>query len=243
MTSRPSESSSVPRALLEAWRADRASAAELSRGYRRFANRPRRRHASLRLAYWLFAGLLLGVSLAQAATSAPWHWWGIGTRSKAELPPSRRAAPTRTAPAPAAASPDATAVDAPTPVSSAKPAPEPKRGVAVSPTSSRPATPVVEQWQRAASALRGKDFAKANQALLDVERSATGGERDAARLARAQLLSSNGSVAEATRLLDDLQQRAQSELVRRKARELLLGLSQSVAGHRSATPGPDTQQP
>lgn len=104
-------------------------------------------------------------------------------------------------------------------------------------------TQMQEQWQRAASALRENDFTQAQRALVEIERSAGGGERDAARLARAQLLSSLGYTADAARLLADLQQRAQSQLVRRKAGELLGRISGNSAVDRSSAPAPDTQGP
>ena len=234
----------LPRSLVEAWRADRPSPGELRQGYGRFirAQRPRRR--ALGLVYWVMAGTLLGAGLAQAATSSGWPAW-LGLERPLQPAPGVRSHPAPgAAPTVNLATPSPSVVVEPTPSAPSVPqAPVPGRAAAGSPLSAPPESQLPEQWQHAARGLREQDFAKAHQALLEIERSARGGERDAARLAHAQLLSSHGRTAEAERLLRELAQHAQSELVRGKARALLTRPSEIVSPDRSVTPPGDTQQP
>jgi hypothetical protein len=237
----------VPRELSQAWRADRASLAEVRRSYARFVEKQRSPRRPVRFALWVVIGTLLGVGLAQAATHAPWRWLGPGanvTLSPQRFTPAEEAPPTRRAAveSPAALASHGAVVASEPDVPSVPPPAAPLRGAAVA--SAAPVvemTPIQAQWQRASLALRAGDFANAHQALLEIERSAPGGERDAARLARAQLLSSHGRAAEATSLLLALEQAAQSQLVRRKARELLGRDSESNEPDRSAPAAEDTQ--
>lgn len=247
MSSPRVDESAVPRELSQAWRADRASIAEVRRSYARFVEKQRSRRRPVRFALWVVIGTLLGVGLAQAATHAPWRWLGMGsnvTRSPQRFTPADEALPTRRAAAesPAAVAWQTAPVASEPDVASVSSHAAPLRGVAAA--SAAPVvemTPIQAQWQRASLALRAGDFANAHQALLEIERSAPGGERDAARLARAQLLSSHGRAAEATSLLLALEQGAQSQLVRRKARELLGRGSESNEPHRSAPTAEDTK--
>lgn len=247
MSSPRFEADSLPREMVEAWRSDRASTDELRRGYARFVARRRPNRRPVRFTYWLVIGGLLGVGLAQAATHVPWRSLGLGAPV---LEPQRR--PQKVGaerPNPGAERPSAL----PLPIASVvetSPSPEPPTlplpqseapaRSAGAPAPAAKAAQIQEQWQRASAALRANDFARANQGLLEIERSAPGAEGDAARLARAQLLLSHGRVAEATGLLASLEQRAQSELVRRKAREML---SEPSTPHRSGRGSEDTQQP
>lgn len=264
MSSTPPSKSALPRALVEAWHADVPSPAELRRGYGRFTRRPPARRGLVRLASGLALGLVLGVGLAQAASVAHSRW--VTAREVAARQTAKKASPARAprralqivpqpslplAPEPSAMplppEPSAAAV-APSPFS----APLPARSLPASadgssrlapPSGSSSAPYVQQQWQEAAAALRANDFARAQSALLKVERSAGGSERDAARLARAQLLASHGHTAEALALLNDLSVHAQSSVVRDQSTGLLGRLRQNDEPHRSSEPGPEINQP
>lgn len=228
--------SAPSRELVEAWRADRASPDEVRRAYARFVERPRRR--PLRFVYWVVVGSVLGVGLAQAATHAPWRAFGFGTRV---MQPQRAAPSARTvSPLPSAIASSVEPVVEAEAEAAPAPAPAPPTAGLASSSVAAKAAQIQEQWQRVSSALRANDFATANRGLLEIERSAPGGEGDAAKLARAQLLLSHGRTAEATGLLTGLSLRAQSELVRRKASEMLVQMN---APHRSTRQREDTQQP
>lgn len=264
MSSTPPSKSALPRALVEAWQADVASPAELRRGYGRFTRRPAARRGLLRLASGLALGLVLGVGLAQAASVAHSRW--VTTREVAARQTAKRASPARAPrralqivpqpPLPLMPEPSATPVPpepSATPVASgAFSSLPPARSLPAtvdgssrlpSPSNSSSAPYVQQQWQQAAAALRANDFTRAQSALLKVERSSGGSERDAARLARAQLLASHGHTAEALTLLNDLSVHAQSSVVRDQSVGLLVRLRQNDEPHRSSEPSPETNQP
>jgi hypothetical protein len=241
MDSNRSEKPSLPRPLVDAWQSDVPSPAELRRGYARYMRQGPKRAAPA-LARWIIAGLVLGVGLAQAATRAPKHWLGshepVALAAKpAHSPakPPRRAEPATTTPSsePATSAPGEQAPIVPRAVPAALPSVTQAERVAVQ-----------AQWQRAAAAMRAKDVAGAQSALLDVELHTTGAERDAARIARAQLLASSGRRAEALSLATELAAIATSSAVRDKARELSSQLAREKdADHRSPEPGAAVNQP
>jgi hypothetical protein len=258
MSSIPPSKSALPRALVEAWRADVASPAELRRGYARFTRKPAANRGLMRLASGLALGLILGVGLAQAASVARSRWVTAYAVAARQTATAKRAVPARAArgtpalvpqpslpvapepsatPAPATASPSVQ----PPPARSAPSAPEGASRVAL-PSGSSSAPYVQQQWQQAAAALRANDFARAQAALLEVERSAVGSERDAARLARAQLLTSHGRAAEALTLLQELAAHAQSSVVRDQSAGLLARLRENDERHRSTEPGPEIKR-
>jgi hypothetical protein len=245
MSSPRVDESTVPRDLIEAWRADRASPAQLRRGYARFVEKQRPRRRPARFAVWVMLGTLLGVGLAQAATHAPWRWLGIGAGVTPWRPRFTAADEAPSAARPATELPaliaSTTAATHEPDIAPVLPPAVPVRGVAASAAPAVEMTPIQAQWQRASLALRTGDFASAHQALLEIERSAPGGEGDAARLARAQLLSSHGRAAEAKTLLLALEQGAQSQLVRRRAGELLGRGSESNEPQRSTPAAEDTK--
>lgn len=78
-----------------------------------------------------------------------------------------------------------------------------------------------DAWQRAAQSLRNKDFSAADTALAEIEARGRPSERDAARLARAELMLASGRQAMAVPHLRDLAEHAKSSVVRGRARELL----------------------
>jgi hypothetical protein len=245
----------VSRSLVDAWQADTASTAELRRGYARFTRRPPAQSAIARLASGLVLGVVLGVGLAQGASMAirP-RWLGVQEKMaqvKAPAPTKAKAKAKAPTPAPPAApvsiapQPDLPVavqpISTPTPAS-ARSAAVPNIGAMRSaPPSSSSAIPYVQQqWQETAAALRANDFERAQTALREVEHSAGGSERDAARLARAQLLSSHGQTTEALVLLRHLQAHAQSAVVREQSRSLIARL-ESSARERAAEPAPEIE--
>lgn len=227
--------SSVPPALAEAWRADVPSPAELRRGYARYMRRRPAGGAWLRLVARVAVGLVLGVGLAQAASVVHARWVARQEPTRALPSPPRAQRVQSVAPAnvPALPVPSASTppVAAHVPSTSAHTHFEPPPGF------------VQEQWQRAAEALRDRDFVRAEAAFIQIERNVGGAEGDAARLARAQLLASYGRTAEARTLASDLQEHARSALVREKARALWSRLSKIDTEHRSTGADPAINQP
>jgi hypothetical protein len=262
MSSIPPSKQALSRALVEAWRADVPSPAELRRGYGRFTRKPRAGQGLVRLASGLALGPLLGVGLAQAASVAHTRW--VAAQEVAVRATAKRAVPARAAhgstslvpqpPLPATSEPSAVSVTPAPSVAPASVAPATSRPGRSAPNAldgtsrltvpSHPSAPYVEQqWQQAAAALRANDFAKAQSALLEVERSVGGSERDAARLARAQLLASHDRTAEAIALLSDLSVHAQSSVVRDQSAGLLARLRQKEEPQRSTEHGADIKEP
>jgi hypothetical protein len=248
MSSTPPSESVVARSLVDAWHTDTPSPAELRRGYARFTRVQPTQSALVRLASGLALGLVLGVGMAQGASMVPWQRW-LGPQEVTVQSTAKPAAP---APAvyggntPLAPQPDLPVAPlppaAPAPVPRAQPATDSAPRLAL-PSSASAIPYVQQQWQQAAAALRANDFKRAQAALLEVERSVSGGERDAARLARAQLLSSHGHTAEALQLLGDLQAHAQSSVVRDQSRNLSARLEKTGEQQRSAEEPAETKQP
>lgn len=240
MSSIPPSENTLPRSLVAAWQADEPSPAELRRGYARLERKSRKARAP-RMAVWLLGGLVLGMGLAQAATSSRWPWLGAQQPMLTPVAPTPARLAPATAAAAAAAQSAAPEPEAPTPTVLVAPRSQ-IAGVQVA-AAPGPTPHVQEQWRRAATALRADDFTDAQAAFLEIERSTSGAERDAARLARAQLLSSHGRAAQALPLLRDLAAQAQSTPVRDKAHELLARLTKTDASDRSASQPGVTKQP
>jgi hypothetical protein len=80
-------------------------------------------------------------------------------------------------------------------------------------------------WQRAAIALRAGELGAAEAALEKLENSASPLDRQAAELARAQLLVKRGMRAEATPALQRLAREGSSEVIRSQAASVLRGMS------------------
>ena len=248
MMSRPHDEKPFPGLLVEAWRTDTASSAELVVGYRRFLRERAKRRLAPRVAAWLFAGAVLGVGLAQAASALPLRWFHSQPSSVVQPPVARATAPRARAAAsvptaslaPSATQPEPSAT---TPIQLGR-RPLPVASAFDAAPSVPTATPNLrEQWQQVAIALRSNDFARAESALLELERSASGSERDAARLSRAQLLSSHGHYAQALELAMQLAASAQSDLVRDQARELQTRLLENDGVRRSNNQDAGVKQP
>jgi hypothetical protein len=256
MSSLPPEESVVPHGLGQAWRAGKPSAGELQRGYSRYLRRRAPKRKTFGISRWVIGGIVLGAGLAQAASLTPWQrWFG---QNQVVLPhaPSQNAAPALEPRRPAAApvvnvapAPDAPLALSGAPVVATAPTAASANVAAPARSAASPAAPsaasfrVQEQWRLAAEGLRSGNFNQAQEALLELERTTGGGERDAARLARAQLLSSHGRGAEALALSRDLETHASSSLVRDKARDLRLRLTKNSGADRSASELPGINQP
>ncbi|HEX2873669.1 MAG TPA: hypothetical protein VHP33_20570 [Polyangiaceae bacterium] len=254
MSSLPPEERVVPPALGQAWHTAKPSAGELQRGYSRYLRRRSPQRKTFGIARWVLGGLVLGAGLAQAASMTPWQrWFGQNQVFLPHAPavPNKlgsAAMPVvEVAPAPlvedasaAGSTPVAAPAIPPAPVAVPERAATPARSVA---GSSAASFRVQEQWRLAAEGLRNGNFNQAHQALLELERTTGSGERDAARLARAQLLASHGRGAEALVLSRELEARASSSLVRTKARELSEHLAKNSAADRSAVELPGINQP
>jgi hypothetical protein len=252
MSSLPSEST-VPKGLVESWRADTASPAELRRGYGRFLRTQSRSAPSRLLGRWLVLGALLGGGLAQGATVVAKHWEAARVRSltiaapPALAPSASPLRPMPRAPAPVIAQP----LEAPLP--STLDAPEVRATAPAAPTAHGSAARLEapasstrassQRWQQAAAAMRVKDFAGADSALRELEQTTRGSERDAVLLTRAQLLASTGRSTEAVALARRVQAQSSSSMMRDKARELAERLSENLPSDRSTLPGAAIKQP
>ena len=249
MSSMPPERDVLPAALVEAWRADTASSGELRRGYARFIRQRQQRVALPRVARFALGGLVLGLGMAQAASLVSSRWGKIesGSSGKSPAAAGTNAAPRQSPRVPAAPSARASATlgdtdpIAPPPATPSEPESERQPGAPRGPTavgarSTAPQSEVEAHWQRAAAALRDKDFERAQAALLQVERHGGRAEGEAARLARAQLHASHGQTALASELARTLAGQAESAVVRAKARALLEQLSENGSTHRSTEP-------
>ncbi len=248
MSSPPSEQDPLPRPLVEAWRAAKPVAPELQRGYSRFLRRQKPRRSASAFARWVIGGVLFGAGLAHAATTRPWRAWTANevvapqpVRAVAKVQPSLPIAPQPSLPV--------APMPAPTPIQLAD-APElPRKPALASKLASPAAAPsavsfrVQEQWRLAAEGLRTGNSKQAERALLELERSAHGGEREAAQLARAQVLARQGNGGEALRLAAELGRSASSNVVRDKARELRRTLSKNVSEDRSPASPTGINQP
>jgi len=226
--------------IVRAWRADAEHDPEQQQAYLRFLQkRPlKTRVHRLPVIGWLTAGMLLGMGSLYAATSVPWRLLLTSSNSTQEHHAARPAAPARNGSVPTAALP-----------SSPPPPPLPQESPArasatfsehVEPAPS-PTTP--ESWQRAARALRERDFDTANDALARLSQQGSQAEREAASLVRAQFLLNEQRSEEAQALLLELRRTSSSAQIRDRANKLLSSLQKSPASHRSFENGVGTNQP
>lgn len=239
MSSRASEQNPLPKSLVDAWRAARPVDSELQRGYSRFLRRRKPRRSVAIWGRWVVGGVLLGAGLAQAATSLPWRAWAR-TEVERPAPPERAREPVKAssiAPQPSLpVAPSAEPASAlPAEVSQARAPRKVDVPQAAAPATSPSAATfhVQEQWRLAADGLRTGNTTQAERALLELERTARGGEREAALLARAQLLVRTGREDEAIRIATELDRSASSSVVQGKARELLASRSKNAEQERS----------
>jgi hypothetical protein len=233
-------------AVGQAWRRGEPSDAVVGRAYERFLQkREQRRRGALLLrpAAWLALGTLLGVGSLYAATAGPWPFLG-----RAATPPADMASLATSGRAAVAVRPSARA--SATPAAST----EPRAPAQAAPTSSASASPGTlprapqgktarDDWQRAARGLREQDFASADDAFRRLAARGDAPEREAALLARAQLLLSQGRYATAHELAERLAASAESSSIRRSAAELAQRASQFTQSQRSFDPAPSTNSP
>jgi hypothetical protein len=108
---------------------------------------------------------------------------------------------------------------------SAEPAIDPPHVVtaAVPETPRVPTAAAASGWATAAEAMRSGKVQEADRAFADLSFSADPRERDAAKLARAELWMANGHAAEARPILAELAATGATPLVRKRAQALLAG--------------------
>lgn len=224
MTRNPVTSPEFRSSVVEAFRTDEPRAADIQRAYLRFSWNRRRPSFGLPVLRWLLAGIAVGIGGASAATliSSPRH----STPSGDSVDSSARV-PARSKPRAAQLEIRSGATSAP-PASAEpvqhEPIPTAKiRERAATQPSTNPRGPFVRQgeWQTAAEALRMGDVSRAEAALAKLEKSENTFERQAAEMARAQLLVSHGRANEVEGVLERLSIDGRSELIRTQAATLL----------------------
>lgn len=209
-------------AALRVLREDQPSQRALTAAYERFGRSPRRRTPGPLVSRWLIAGLVMGLGIAFGADAVVQR---LGPPRPAALPAPvavPRAATRKTGPF----LPNRQEVPAPTSEPLLPGTAAPPR--APSATNAKGSAVVGERppadsaiWAKAAQGLRNNDFAETEAALATLEHSGSTGDREAARLIRAQLMLHQGDQSGARSLLQDLAGNAQSAQVRSKAQSLL----------------------
>jgi len=220
--------------VVEAHRARHPAAADIQRAYLRFSWGRRAAPRRLLLVRWVLAGVAIGFGVASAATfmqppkinrAPPADSANVATETakRARAGKSIRNAPVE----------DPPSVLAPTEASSERqPVPTAAAGSALHALPHAPALPsaarraTASDWQRAAAALRGGDLSTAEAALAELESSDSSRDRQAAELARAQVLVRRGRVAEAIPTLQRLAREGNSPVIRTQAATLLKSLSE-----------------
>ena len=243
MSSLLPEDAHLPSALVEAWREDVASEAEVRRAYVRFlrVRTVRPRAPALQIAGWVLIGMFLGIGGVYAASAGPWTSLWRRSVPPAQPTPARELALHRRAPKVASRAPEPPhEPEEPAPALSAAPSSAPNAAAAARPL---PSVAASENWQRAARGLRERDFDSASAALLELEAHGDLAERETAQLVRAQLLVSQGRQGEARSLLRALQGSARSPAVREKATALLEQSEKSALSQRSLSTPPATKLP
>jgi len=240
MTRSDSELGRVRPSVLEAHHANAVSPADIQRAYLRFAWARRKAPTRFAVLRWLSAGVAIGLGVASAATLLPppkVHSAAPAERAETSAPAAKHHAPMRAARKPAL-NDEPTLVE-PTPAAS-------ERSAAPSPLSSRlsndalrvapPRMPVpvpatagstasASDWQVAAAALRSGDLPTAEAALAKLEQSDSLRDRQAAELARAQLLVGSGRTSEAIPTLRRLALAGNSPVIRAQAASMLQNLA------------------
>ena len=241
MTQRDPELGRVRSSVVEAYRADGAAPADIQRAYLRFSWSRRKVPPRLLVVRWLAAGVAIGFGVASAATliptpkvrSAP----AVASAEVTVAMPKRH--PVRRAARDSAAKDEPSLVEPLPTTSEQPPAPLPPppsiivpsvaQQQSAAPPSAAPPSPAsmgsASDWQRAAAALRGGDLSAAEAALATLERSDSLRDREAAELARAQLLVGRGLVAEATPTLQRLAREGGSAVIRSQAASMLQSLA------------------
>ena len=216
--------------LVAAFQADEPAAADVQRAYLRFSwtrrKVPPRFHAPV--LRWLVAGVAIGLGLASAATLVPVARVSLRDVSPAHSSDVVAASPkrswTRSDPHSVVLPP--AVVSAPVAIGDSLPrgapavVPQSVRAEAVRSASRVPRSPQSD-WEIAAQALRAGNLSLAENALLKLEQSDDAPEREAADLARAQLLASSDRRLEAVAILERLSREGHSDLIRSQATSVL----------------------
>jgi hypothetical protein len=238
MSSADPEAVRLSSASRHAWRRGEPSDAVVERAYGRFLQK-QQRHRGVSLlppAAWIALGTLLSIGSLYAATAGPWRLAGKSGGEEA----SRHRGPPHPSARPLGF--DAARVPPPLASSSGSIAAAP---VVPSAAAARPpgAPSPRETWQRAARGLRERDFAAADDALRRLSAQGSRSEREAALLARAQLLLSQGQVAAALELSTGLATSAESGSTRHRAAAIASQARESTPSKRSFEPAPATNLP
>jgi hypothetical protein len=226
--------------LVRAWRADAEHDPDQQKAYLRFLQkRPLRARVHLpQVAGWLFAGMLLGMGSLYAATSVPWRLLLTSANTTEARHTERPAPPARNAAASTASPPSS-----PPPLPSTEQPPARAAATSAEHVEPAPSSATPESWQRAARALRERDFETANDALARLSQQGSQAEREAASLVRAQFLLNEQRSEEAQALLLELSRTSGSAQIRDKANKLLGTIQKSPASHRSFESGVGTNHP
>ncbi|HEY3500450.1 MAG TPA: hypothetical protein VGK73_37415 [Polyangiaceae bacterium] len=231
----------LPEAVCEMLRRDEPEARAVQAAYLRFSARSHARISPFVLLRWLAAGFVAGWGVAFAATGDPLFGAGLRSKVPVEAPPAEpsagiRANPVRAVEPVTALSSEPVLREAPVPEPSSNPSRRAKsglHGVLGEPSTADP------KWQRAATALKARDYATAESSLRELETAGAPGDRDAASLALAQVLLARGQRVDARARLSRLSATSASPVVREKAAALLAELLSN--GERS-DPAPAVPQ-
>jgi len=238
----------LPRALVDAWRAERREPMGLDRAYLRFQSRARPElfRAKAPVLRWVLLGVAIGMGSVYAATGAV-TWLERSSRHNAAAMHDARTERPRRPHNVGTVQPEPPSEPAEPPASK-EPVGEPTgvvppaRGSATVPGAPAVSSGVSEQWQRAARSLRERDFQTAQDALAELSRTSSGAERESASLVQAQLLFVQGREAEAIAILQSLRAAAKLPSVQQKAAELLARKS-GLPSQRSFDPAEGTKKP
>lgn len=229
------------RAVWDLVRRDEPEPRAIRTAYRRFVTRRSEPLSAFVLVRWLAAGFALGWGVAFAATGDP--LFGAGLQRPAQPTVAPRATASRTLPHSRPRPHEAASASASSPADSVAPVPK-APSVNAHAASSAPRVALDEslsdpKWQRAAAALKARNYEAAESALREVEASGRVSDRDAASLALAQVLLTRGRRVEARARLQRLSAQASSPLVREQATALELQAFSSGGRSAAAFPVPE----
>lgn len=228
MTQRHAEPMRIRSSVLEAHRARAADPGDIQRAYLRFSWARRKAPRHLPVIRWLLAGVAVGFGVASAATliqprKAPTPPPSESAKATAATAKHRRVAfagrSTAAEPAPAEVAP--TAAPAERPPLASRPSSSTSGAERHAGTLPSASVSSASEWQRAAEALRDGDLPTAEAALAELENSRSLHDRQAAELARAQLLVRGGRAGEAIPTLQRLARDGDSPVIRSQAATLL----------------------
>jgi hypothetical protein len=223
--------------VVDAHLADHAAPADIQRAYLRFSWARRKAPRRLPGVRWLLAGIAVGVGVASAATlvqTQMTRWRPLTESAKAVASKGKHHSDARAAGsgavkeeptlvAPLVASSEGPPAPLAEPPSSGTPGVVEQRSPTV-PSAAAAASTITSEWQRAAAALRVGDLPAAEAALAKLEQSEDLRDRQAAELARAQLLVGRGRGEAAVPTLQRLAREGVSPVIRSRAASVLNNL-------------------